>query len=180
MPPLDAWRPLAPEVIAAVVAPFDNWWLCGGLSVDWLVGRVTREHGDTDVGVFRSEVEQCLAAIGQDRVFLADPPGELRAWDGGAVPEHVNDFWILAVDRQAWVLQIMVYTDTGEEGQEVVYKRNSGIRWSKSAHTVNVRGMRVLNPAITMLFKAGRSDPAPKDRHDLRLLIEWSKDRWTR
>jgi len=34
------------------------------MSVDWLAGRPTRPHGDTDIGVFRSEVEACLTAVG--------------------------------------------------------------------------------------------------------------------
>ena len=38
--------------------------------------------------------------------------------------------------------------------------------------------MELLNPAITLLFKAGRPNQAAKDRHDIRLLIELSKDKW--
>ena len=108
LPPFDAWQPTPPEAIATLVAPFEHWWLCGGHTIDWLVGRTTRDHGDTDIGVYRREAETCLAAIGTSRVYLADPPGELRAWDGRDVPDHVNYIWILSEDARAWVLQIML------------------------------------------------------------------------
>ena len=58
LPPFDAWRPLTPDAVAGVVSPFDNWWLCGGLSVDWLAGHQTRAHGDTDIGVFAQKRER--------------------------------------------------------------------------------------------------------------------------
>ncbi|MBJ37862.1 MAG: hypothetical protein CMD83_05285 [Gammaproteobacteria bacterium] len=64
LPPYSAWRPIPPGSITELVAPFENWCLCGGMSVDWLAGRPTRPHGDTDIGVFRSEVEACLTAVG--------------------------------------------------------------------------------------------------------------------
>ena len=66
-------------------------------------------------------------------------------------------------------MQIMLYTDVGAE---VLYKRDPQVRWAKSAQYVEVRGMRVLIPAITLLFKAHQAQRAPQDNHDLRLLIE--------
>tara|TARA_Y100001934_G_scaffold222634_1_gene265810 strand:+ start:211 stop:657 length:447 start_codon:yes stop_codon:yes gene_type:complete len=145
------------------------------MSVDWLVGRPTRPHGDTDIGVFRSEVEACLTAIGQDRIFLADPPGQLRQWDGEPVPPSVNDVWVLSRDREAWVLQVMIYTD---DGDSVVFKRDATIRWPRLRHTVKVRGLRVLNPAITLLYKSSRPELAAKDKQDISVLIEACQRGW--
>ena len=42
--------------------------------MDLLLGRHTRTHGDIDIGVFRSQLIECLHAIGAERVFLCSAP----------------------------------------------------------------------------------------------------------
>ena len=73
-----AWSHIGPKAVAELVAPFEGWCHCGGLSVDWLVAG--------------------------EQVFLADPLGQLRHWDGGLVPDHVNDKRILIEDGQHWMM----------------------------------------------------------------------------
>ena len=163
------WTPLALDDIQPLLGDFDRWCLCGGLSIDLLLGRRTREHADTDIGVFRSDLDDCLAAIDRARVFLCDPPGELEPWDGRAVPERVHDIWIASADGESWVLQILVFDD---DGDRVHYKRDDSIHWSKSSHVHEVGGRRVLNPLITFLHKADQRERETKDVADLRGLIE--------
>jgi hypothetical protein len=159
------------------LGPFRAWCLCGGQSLDWLVGRETRPHGDTDIGVFRSDLLDCLRAIGQPRVYLCDPPGSLQQWDGGAVADRVHDVWITDSAGLRWSLQVMVYDD--DDGQRVTYRRDPRIAWGRAAHTLTVRGVRVLNPAITMLFKINRQGMADKDCADVRLLITELAHLWS-
>jgi len=166
---IDRWTPIPLDDIQPLLGGFERWCLCGGLSIDLLLGRETREHGDTDIGVFRSDLEDCLTAIGRARVFLCDPPGELTAWDGEAVPECVHDIWIASTDGNHWVLQIMVFDD---DETCVYYKRDRSIRWDKASHMQDVDGRRVLNPLITFLHKAHRDQHEPKDLADLRRLVD--------
>src|ERR1041385_373977 len=105
------WKPVAVENLQRELRSFRNWVLCGGYSVDQWAGRLTRTHGDIDVGVFRSELRECLEAIGPERVYLCAPPSTHVAWEGGDLPESVHDIWITDATEKYWSLQIMVFDD---------------------------------------------------------------------
>src|ERR1700674_224180 len=98
------WKPVAFGNLQSELGNFRNWTLCGGCSVDHWAGRQTRPHGDIDVGVFRSELRECLKAIGQQRVYLCFPPEAQKPWQGGEVPESVHDIWITHSAGEFWVL----------------------------------------------------------------------------
>tara|TARA_R110002111_G_scaffold2705_3_gene17903 strand:+ start:31705 stop:32274 length:570 start_codon:yes stop_codon:yes gene_type:complete len=168
-PPIHHWQSLLASHIQSSLGEFSEWVLCGGRSIDWIPGRTTRDHGDTDIGVFRSDLTACLSSFDQRRVYLCDPPGELKAWDGEAVPEDVHDIWITTKDESLWLIQLLVYDDTEET---VVYRRDSRITWPKSEHAITIRGIRVLNPIVTLLFKLHRHELQNKDCRDVSTLID--------
>ncbi|MGB3789515.1 MAG: hypothetical protein WA949_16010 [Phormidesmis sp.] len=169
-PEPDRWHLLNIEDIQSVLGSFRSWVLCGGCSIDWLLNKSTRQHGDTDIGVFRSDLQACLETIGTSRVYLCDPPGHLKPWDSAEVTTLVHDIWVTDATHSHWVLQIMVYDD--DDNERVVYRRDDRITWSKSQHDIVVRGVRILNPVITLLFKLHRSKLEEKDCIDVRSLIE--------
>jgi hypothetical protein len=160
------WRAASAEEVPSILGNFEDWCLCGGHSVDLLAGRKTRDHGDIDIGVFRSDLSDCLNHIRPEQVFLCNP---LRAWDGKPVPPEVHDIWIADKDGDCWILQIMIFED---DGPEVVYRRDPRIRWSKCSHTIRIGDVRILNPAITQLFKCNQPEMQDKDADDMRVLIE--------
>lgn len=163
------WQSPSIPQLQTHLAGFRDWVLCGGHSVDALLGRQTRAHGDIDIGVLRSRLTACLNAIGHERVFLCDPPGQHRAWDGGEVPARVHDIWISDAAREHWVMQILVFDD---EGDEVYYRRDPRIRWPQRSHAVaGADGIALLNPLITFLYKANRQALEDKDAQDLGNLI---------
>lgn len=161
------WRPLPVEVLTAELAGFDDWVLCGGHSVVRITGRDDRPHGDVDIGVFRSQLTDCLRVLDRARVWLCRDHAH-HAWDGGEVPPEVHDIWITGGDCRYWVMQIMVFDD---EGDRVIYRRDRRISWSKLHHAVVIDGMKVLNPLITFLFKANKPQMEDKEVHDLMRLI---------
>ncbi len=167
-PPTDRWLSLPLNEIQNSLGEFTGWVLCGGRSLDWLLGTETRSHGDTDVGVFRSELADCLRSLEQRRVYLCDPPGQLVAWKGEPVPEHVHDIWITSSDLSHWEIQLMVYDDS--DGS-VSYRRDPRIHWPREAHAITVRKIRILNPLITLLFKLHRRELQEKDCRDVAHLI---------
>ncbi len=169
IPETSNWRPIAVEEIQSQLGSFRNWCLCGGKSLDWLIGRTTRPHGDTDIGLFRSNLGECLEQVGIGRVFLCHPPGSFMPWNGGVVPEAVHDIWILDHTASHWILQIMVYDD---EGDQVVYRRDTRIRWSKNSHSILVRGIPIVNPVVSTLFKLNKGKLEDKDCRDVQVLID--------
>jgi hypothetical protein len=168
-PSIDAWTPLAVEHIQQELGDFHNWCLCGGTSLDWFLGRNTRKHGDTDIGILRSSLPECFKKIGESRVYLCVPSAGLTPWDGNDVPPEVHDIWIADSEVAHWIFQIMVYE---EDGDTVVYRRHPSIRWTKSSHTMTVRGISILNPLVTFLFKANGTALEAKDAVDISNLIE--------
>ena len=66
-----------------------------------------------------------------------------------------------------------------EDGDQVVYRRDTRIRWSKDSHSIIVRGLPVLNPMISLLFKLNKSELQEKDCLDMQVLIdEVAKKEW--
>ena len=162
------WRPLGLADLQDELAISNHWILCGGHSVAVAVGRDARTHGDIDVGVFRTHVREFLRMIGPSRVFLCRR-GAHEKWDGSDVPSEVHDIWITSRDGEFWAFQIMVFDD---EGDEVIYRRDSRIRWPKSSHSYLTDGVEILNPLVTLLFKVHHREPEEKDVHDVIELIK--------
>jgi hypothetical protein len=167
-PDIANWQPLPVEKIQDHLGTFRNWCLCGGQSLDWIIGRITRRHGDTDIGVFRSDLTTCLESVGPEKVFLVHQ-GRIEPWDGGNVPKEIHDIWITEPMGRYWIFQVMVYDDAKDT---VVYRRDPRIQWKKSSHAVEIRGLSILNPIITLLFKLNRAGLEEKDCGDIRMLIE--------
>ncbi|QDT43673.1 hypothetical protein Pan241w_37750 [Gimesia alba] len=167
-PPIHHWQSLPIPEIQSSLDGFTNWVLCGGRSIDWILRRTTRDHNDTDIGIFRSDIITCLNSFDPQRVYLCDPPGELITWDGEPIPECVHDIWITTKDEKQWSIQIMIYDDTVDS---VIYRRDTRITWPKRKHTISIRGIKVLNPIITLLFKLHRHELQDKDCHDVSTLI---------
>lgn len=161
------WQPIPISSLPQELGSFEGWVLCGGHSVALLTGRDERSHGDTDIGVLRSQLVECLMVFHPDRVSLCQK-GELVPWDGVDVPEEIHDIWIASDDLKHWVLQVMVFDD---EGDTMIYRRDPRIRWPRAHHSVLAQGFRVLNPLVTFLFKANQSSLVDKDAQDLASMI---------
>ncbi|MBE9080493.1 hypothetical protein IQ241_24965 [Romeria aff. gracilis LEGE 07310] len=169
MPHPDSWQPLPIQDIQPLLGSFHRWVLCGGRSIDWWINRSTRQHADTDIGVFRSDLSACLDEMDPSRIYLCDPPGQLKRWDGKAVPAQVHDIWVTDTTHDHWILQLMIYDDDSEQ---VIYRRDCRITWSKHQHALTVRNLRILNPVITLLFKLHRSQLEDKDCLDVLSIID--------
>ena len=162
------WKPLAIRDVQQQLGVFTEWTLCGGYSLDLILGGATRPHGDVDIGVFRSRLIPCLRCIGRDRVFLCSPPGTQTRWNGDDVDPAVHDIWISDSLGKFWVLQIMVFDD---EADTVFYRRDRRICWPKRSHSLPIGDVQVLNPLITLLYKANKTDLEEKEIMDISALI---------
>lgn len=79
--PYGNWQPLSLADVMQVFAdaPF-TWGLAGGYAVEQFLGTAIREHGDTDVVVYRDEQLQVQGWLPDWLLYAADPPGTLRPW----------------------------------------------------------------------------------------------------
>lgn len=163
------WKPAALRDLQAHIGSFTNWVLCGGCSLDLILGTQIRWHGDIDIGVFRSELLSCLHAIGRERVFLCSSPSTQTPWDGESVAMTVHDIWVSDPLREHWLFQVMVFDD---EREKVMYRRDRRISWSKDNHSIKIGDIRVLNPFITFLYKTNKTKMEEKEVMDVIALIE--------
>ena len=161
------WRPILPSEIEGFLGGYSDWILAGGRSLSLLVGETYREHGDTDIAVFRDQLCELLVGIRPDKVFLAQG-GDLVPWDGGSILEQINSLWIS--DGKFWRLQVLIFDL--QEGS-VKYRRDSRIQWDIGEHELTAQGVRILNPMVTFLFKANQTELASKDALDIQKLISW-------
>ncbi len=162
------WNPVQPDQLPQLLKGFSDWCLAGGCSVDWLIGKTTRTHADTDIAIMRSDLRSCLACFSQDQVLLCAKKGLLVPWQGTQIPEDIHSIWIR--DQQNYILQILIF-DCHDD--TISYRRDKRIRWPLASLWIEHRGMRLLNPGITMLFKLHGRELLPKDCHDVGLLVEY-------
>ncbi|RYD33273.1 MAG: hypothetical protein EOP87_11290 [Verrucomicrobiaceae bacterium] len=168
MTPPTNWLTVPLSHIEGELRDFDGWVLCGGHSVALLTGKDTRTHGDIDIGVFRTRISDCLNQFAEERVYLCRQ-GTHERWRGGKVAGDIHDIWITDQNLTHWLFQIMIFDDREDQ---VFYRRNPRIAWSKKHHSVNIDQIRVLNPFVTFLFKANKNTQEEKEVHDLIKLIE--------
>ena len=157
------WVPLDPVEVRRVMTGYDRpWWIAGGWALDMFLGRKTREHGDVDVGVLRSDQLTIQAHLQRDwELHLAD--GRLWPWPAGEpAPPDTGDVWCRPPGGDSWAFQLMLDPSTDERW---VSKRSPMISLPLD---VAVRrtgdGLPYLAPQAQLLMKA--KGLRPKDEVD--------------
>ena len=161
---LGPWVPLDPVEVRRVLAGFDRpWWIAGGWALDMFLGRKTRDHGDVDVALLRSDQLEVQAHLQQDwELYLAD--GTLTPWVAGEpAPASTSDVWCRPPGSGSWAFQLMLNPGTPERWES---KRSPLIGLPMD---VAVRrtgdGIPYLTPEAQLLMKAKRR--LPKDEADV-------------
>ena len=159
---LGEWVPLDPVEVRRVFAAYDRpWWIAGGWAIDMSLGRKTREHGDVDVELLRSDWAAVQHHLRGWELYLAH--GVLDPWlPGEPPPPDVNDVWCRPVGGTSWAFQLMFNPGTDDAWAS---KRNTTItRPMAQAVRRTGDGIPYLAPELQLLMKAkGRR---PKDDAD--------------
>jgi hypothetical protein len=171
------------EVVRSVADLFSTftrpWFVAGGWALDLFLGRVTREHHDIDVAIFR-----------EDQIELRNL---LEGWRFQKVVKrgnHVREAW----DEREWlslpVHEVHARSPGGDSELEIllteskeenwVFRRNPAVTLPRSSlgrlaqpHTP------YLTPEVVLLFKAGH--PSTADEADFAAVGEALEDgqrRW--
>src|SRR5690242_8731579 len=76
--------PLVSRIGQALAARELGWAVAGGWAIDLFLGRVTRQHADVDIAVWRDEHERLREALPEWRFSIADS-GKLLPWPPGVL-----------------------------------------------------------------------------------------------
>ena len=169
--------------VAAVMAAFPRpWAVAGGWAIDLWLGRVTREHADIEIAIFRDD-QRAL----QDYLYLSHWTFRRVLPDSGGTTEP----WY----RGEWIEppahQVRAESEDGggaeidfllneRRGRQWVYRRDAGVtRPVEMAIRRAAFNVPVLAPEIVLLYKGNA--PRPQDGLDLRVALDGLDDdarRW--
>ena len=166
--PHTQWNPLSVTEVTRLFAnaPF-AWGLAGGYAIERFVGQPIRSHGDIDVVVFRDNQILLQTWLQEWSIYAADPPGELREWEGGEyLPPGINDVWGHRKNLQYWQIQFMFMEVTGDTWYS---KRSNLVRGLRNDHIVRYGGVPCVRVEVLLLFKS--KNRRPKDNADLQACL---------
>lgn len=142
------------------------WCIAGGWAIDLWLGRLTRNHADVEVALFReNQIE--LRDFLHDWTFSAiAADGKPRGWR----------------DRQMLMLPVHELNARNRQGKSIefllnecdtvdfIYRRDARIRWPRDAWTVRgAFGVPALAPHLVLLYKS--KSPRPQDDLDFRTAV---------
>jgi hypothetical protein len=156
MSPLDALLPYA-HALAALPCP---WFVAGGWAIDLYLGRVTREHADVDVAVYRRDqaaVRRHLETEGW--VLRKVVARQLEPWAGGewlSLPVHE----VHAAREQGEPARLEVLLNEGDDQLWRFRRRPEITRPRAQVELRSPEGLPFLAPEVVLLFKASGTRPA--------------------
>lgn len=131
--------------------------VAGGWAVDALLGRVTREHGDLDLAIDTTLVDDAVEALGRIglRSELDERPARLVLGDG----RRAVDLHPIAWGPDGTGIQ------EGLAGERFTYPPGS----TDAVGHIDGRTVSCLTPALLIAFHLGY-EPRPVDRQDMAAL----------
>jgi hypothetical protein len=163
-PTTDLWCPLSVDEVRPVLAG-SRAWLSGGVALDLWLGITSRPHGDIDISVLADDWPRLAAMLPARLRPYAAQSGWLTPLDEATTDEPIENIWCLDELRGAWRLQVNIETGDAERW---TYRRDPGIHRPWSEAVIDVDGVRMVAPAVQLLWKS--LSPEPKDDADLRLV----------
>lgn len=161
------WEPLPPEHAATLFAAFPGpWCIAGGWALDLFVGKQSRDHGDTDILIARTDLGHLHATLPGWSLYGAS--GILTPWDEGTeLQEHIHDIWCRRGEGP-WEFQMMVIETTDDEW---IFRRDGRVRGPLDTMILTTdQGLPILAPEIQLLFKSKRPN-RPKDERDFATML---------
>ncbi|WP_081841469.1 nucleotidyltransferase domain-containing protein [Alicyclobacillus macrosporangiidus] len=152
------------DSVADVMDKFQYPWLIGGgWAIDLALGKVTREHEDVDICVFREHTQAVLDHFSDWDVKVA-VPGEHRL----EVCRHVQDTlpprFGLHIRKGHQFIEVLLTDKTADE-VTVIFRRDPSIRMPLSEFVrVDNRGRKYVAREWQLLFKS--KEGRDKDHRD--------------
>jgi hypothetical protein len=166
----DSLRPWEPFDVATVETLFSRadvlWWLSGGEALDVFLQRLTRDHGDVDVSVRRSDWPALRRFLEGTLDVKVARRGVLSDVNDRPLDDDVHGFWARDASGGPWRLQINLEPVNGSHW---VYRRDPRIT-RPVEEVVWWRGtLPYVNPAVQLLWKARHT--TVKDEQDFEAVV---------
>jgi Aminoglycoside-2''-adenylyltransferase len=155
------------------------WMIAGGWAIDLFFGRVTRDHDDVDVAIYRAD-QQAIRR-------------HLPGWEFDRIVEGRREPWRVGEWLEPPVHEVHAYPADGEPREmEILLNETLGAKWVfrrdvritrplSQVRRLTRSRVPFLAPEIVLLYKA--KDPKPKDRADfeaVRPRLRSTHRRWLR
>jgi hypothetical protein len=168
------------DVMSTYPAP---WALCGGWAVDAWLGRLSREHGDTDVSVFVQDQRALFEHLRGWQLVVHDAIDDgdhARAWDGvrelvhpGHIhargPEHAGPMPERLDAAAAQTFSLDIQLDDRAGGEWVLHADPRIAVPLAAAVAMSPWGVPVATPEVLLFFKS--RDLRRRDHADFRALL---------
>ncbi|RZT15541.1 nucleotidyltransferase domain-containing protein [Fictibacillus sp. BK138] len=174
----EVWKPLSINEIHNMFNKIPlQWWIAGGLALDLYLERTTREHGDIDIVILRSEHLILQKYLYGDWEMFKASKGRLIPWElEEQLDSQFDNVWVKKKSETTWAFQVMIL-DTEEN--HWIYKRNDTIRRSiEDIGLESYSGVPYLKPEIQLLYKGGSSFIREKDIIDLTNVLPVMSDEY--
>lgn len=158
------WKRITPDELIVKLANFkESWWFVGGYGLDLWFGKITREHGDIDISIFR---ESLPALFELDFDFYLASKGELKQISSlSDLSSEDWNIWIKHKYDEDYLFQCLIADSVDNFW---VYRRNSKIKLrSEKYGCITNSGYHVIKPEIQLLYKSASDEE--KDERDFQL-----------
>ena len=154
--------PLVARVGEALSARELGWAVAGGWAIDLFIGRLTRQHADVDIAVWRDEQEHLRTALPDWGFSIADS-GQLRPWPSGTLlAPPLHELHAISADEKSSVEFLLNDRRDGSW----LYRRDHSIRLALAEAIQRDGPLPFLAPEIVLLYKS--KSPRATDDADLR------------
>ncbi len=148
-----------------------EWWFAGGWAIDLSLGRVTRDHSDLEIGLFRRD-QHALRRHLSDWNFSRCSDSTWIPWDG-IKPIEPPDFQLKAEHATGDPREFDLFLDDEDAQGRWICRRHPAIVLPRDQFTVEIdltgRQIRALRPEIQLFYKAKYH--RPKDESDFAAVL---------
>ncbi|NEW09075.1 hypothetical protein GK047_24165 [Paenibacillus sp. SYP-B3998] len=148
------------------------WFISGGWVVDIALGKLTREHDDLDICIYREDAKEALRYFENWEIKVA-VPGEGRLVDYEQFSDLSLPRYCLHLFREKNFIEILL---TERVGDEVFFRKNKNITMGTNDFALkDSAGRPFVNPVWQLLFKS--LNPRGKDNEDFNNYLSIMNDR---
>ncbi|MDC2866325.1 nucleotidyltransferase domain-containing protein [Bacillus sp. BP-3] len=139
------------------------WFIAGGWSIDLGMGKITREHEDIDICIFREHAQEVLNYFNDWDIYVAIP-GEGRLEPCLTINDLILPRYGLHLHKGQDFIEILL-TDRNED--KILFRKNPSI-WMNCNQFVreDILGRKFVAPEWQLLFKA--KEGRIKDEEDFK------------